>query len=89
MLEEGRHYKKLSPVFACHQVFLGQFIENFWDHYRELLAYKYACCTEAARQLKSKFLLLFEAKSGYELLDERKQLTAGKAFLVAHSFRAS
>jgi len=72
MLENGRHYKKLSPVFACHQIVLGQFIENFWDYYRKLLAYKDAHSAEAARQLKSKFLLLFEAKNGYELLDERK-----------------
>jgi len=72
MLENGRHYKKLSPVFACHQVVLGQFIENFWDYYRELLAYKDAPSAAATRQLKSKFLLLFEAKNGYELLDERK-----------------
>ena len=39
-VHEGRHYKKLSPVFACHQVILWQFIEEFWDCYRELLAYK-------------------------------------------------
>ena len=77
-VHEGRHYKKLSPVFPCHQVILGQFIEDFWDYYRELLAYKDAPTDEVARQLKSKFRLLFESPSGYELLDERKQLTATK-----------
>jgi hypothetical protein len=48
-VHEGRHYKKLSPVFACHQVILGQFIEDFWDYYRELLAEKDAPSAEAAR----------------------------------------
>ncbi|MEG5187620.1 transposase [Microcoleus sp. B4-C3] len=77
-VHEGRHYKKLSPVFPCHQVILGQFIEDFWDYYRELLAYKDAPSPEAAQPLKAKFRLLFETPSGYELLDERKQLTATK-----------
>ena len=77
-VHEGRHYKKLSPVFACHQVILGQFIEDFWDYYRELLAYKDAPSPEAALLLRSKFWRLFEAPSGYELLEERKQLTATK-----------
>ena len=77
-VHEGRHYKKLSPVFACHQVILGQFIEYFWDYYRELLDYKDAPTDEVARQLKSKFRLIFETPSGYELLEERKQLTATK-----------
>jgi regulator of replication initiation timing len=77
-VHEGRHYKKLSPVFACHQVILGQFIKDFWDYYRELLAYKDAPSAASALLLKSKFRLLFETPSGYELLDERKQLTAAK-----------
>ncbi len=77
-MEKGRHNKKLSPVFPCHQVILGKFIEDFWDYYRELLAYKDAPSPEAAQPLKAKFRLLFETPSGYELLDERKQLTATK-----------
>jgi hypothetical protein len=77
-VHEGRHYKKLSPVAGCHQVILKKFIEDFWNYYRELLAYKDAPSAETALLLKSKFRLLFEAKSGYELLDERKQLTAVK-----------
>jgi hypothetical protein len=45
---------------------------------RELLAYKDAPSPEAVQPLKAKFRLLFETPSGYELLDERKQLTATK-----------
>ncbi|MEG4808399.1 hypothetical protein QUA82_12185 [Microcoleus sp. F8-D3] len=88
-VHEGRHYKKLSPVFACHQVILGQFIEDFCDYYRELLAYKEADIPEAAQHLKAKVWLLFETTSGYELLDERKQLTAAKVSELRASFGAS
>jgi len=88
-VHEGRHYKKLSPVFACRKVILGQFIEDFWDYYRELLAYQDAPSAEAARQLKSKFWLLFTTPSGYELLDERQQLTAAKISELRASFRTS
>jgi hypothetical protein len=88
-VHEGRHYKKLSPVFACHQVILGQFIENFWAYYRELLAEKNAPSAEAARQLKSKCWLLFTTPSGDKLLDERQQLTATKVSELRAGFRAS
>ena len=37
-VHEGRHYKKLSPVVACHQQLLDDFLDDFWDYYRELLA---------------------------------------------------
>ncbi|MGB3262489.1 MAG: hypothetical protein WBA89_00895 [Microcoleus sp.] len=62
-VHKGRHYKKLSPVFACHQVILGNFIEDFWNYYRELLAYKDASIPEAALSLRSKFRRLFETPS--------------------------
>lgn len=88
-VHEGRHYKKLSPVVACHQVIFGQFIEDFWDSYRELLAEKNAPSAEAARQLKPKYWLLFTTPSGDKLLDERQQLTATKVSELRAGFRAS
>jgi hypothetical protein len=63
-VHEGRHYKKLSPVVACHQAILEEFITDFWDYYRELLADKDFPSAEAARDLQSKFWLLFDTKSG-------------------------
>ncbi len=78
-VHEGRHYKKLSPVVACHQELLDKFLDDFWDYYRELLAYTDSPSAEVARELKSKFWKLFDTKSGYEQLDERKRLTAAKA----------
>ncbi len=78
-VHEGRHYKKLSPVVACHQGILDQFLDEFWNYYRELLAYTDSPSAEFARELKSKFWKLFDTKSGYEQLDERKRLTLTKA----------
>ena len=78
-VHEGRHYKKLSPVVACHQELLDEFLDKFWDYYRELLAYTDSPSAEVARELKSKFWKLFDTKSGYEQLDKRKRLTAAKA----------
>ena len=68
---------------------LRQFIEEFWDYYRELLAYKDAHNAEASRQLKSRFGRVFTTPSGYELLDERKQLTATKVSELRAGIRAS
>jgi len=28
----GRHYKKLTPVVACHQELLDAFLDEFWDY---------------------------------------------------------
>ena len=78
-VHEGRHYKKLSPVVAYHQEVLDEFLDEFWDYYRELLAYRDSPSAELAPELKSKFWNLFDTKSGYEQLDERKRLTAAKA----------
>ena len=69
----------ISPVVACHQGLLDEFLEQFWDYYREILAYRDSPSAELARELKSKFWKLFAPKSGDEQLAERKRLTAAKA----------
>ena len=38
-VHEGRHYKKLFP-YVQHQKLLEDFLGDFWDFYRELLAYR-------------------------------------------------
>lgn len=45
-VHEGRHYKKLTPFVACHQKNLDDFLKEFWDYYRELLAYRDSPCLE-------------------------------------------
>lgn len=77
-VHEGRHYKKLNPLVACHQKLLDQFLTEFWDYYRELLAYREAPSPQAAEKLRGEFYQLFESDTGYQELDERKRLTATK-----------
>jgi len=62
-------------VVAYHQKLLDKFLKSFWDYYRKLLAYQNAPSDEAAQKLVFRF---FATQSGYEELDERKQLTAAK-----------
>jgi hypothetical protein len=77
-VHEGRHYKKLSPVVACHQEALDEFLDDFWDYYRELLTYRDSPTHSAAEKLRSEFWTLFSTETGYQHLDERKRLTAAK-----------
>ena len=92
-VHEGRHYKKLSPFIACHQKILDDFLEQFWEYYRRLLAYRSHAVrerdspceekahvrTQCAAELRSEFWKLFSKETGYFELDERKQLTVAKA----------
>lgn len=78
-VHEGRHYKKLTPYVACHQKALDDFLDDFWDYYRDLLAYKDAPSQQQAEKLRSEFWKLFDTKSGYQQLDARKQLTLLKS----------
>ena len=77
-VHEGRHYKKLNPLVACHQKLLDDFLERFWNYYRKLLAYRDSPSQEKAYELELEFWTLFTEKTGYEQLDERKRLTALK-----------
>jgi hypothetical protein len=54
---------------------LDQFLDDFWDYYRDLLAYKDAPSQQMAEKLRFEFWKLFDTPSGYQQLDERKQLT--------------
>ena len=77
-VHEGRHYKKLTPFVACHQKLLDDFLEQFWNYYRKLLAYRDSPSRDKAYELESEFWTLFTDKTGYEQLDERKRLTVLK-----------
>jgi hypothetical protein len=77
-VHEGRHYKKLQPLVAYHQQLLEQFQDDFWDYYRQLLAYKEAPSAAMAEILLCEFEQLFGTESGYQQLDERKRLTKAK-----------
>ncbi len=77
-VHEGRHYKKLNPLVGCHQKLLEDFLDDFWDYYRELLSYREYPNEEMASKLKSEFLRIFGSQSGYQELDQRKELTRAK-----------
>ncbi|WP_243146991.1 transposase [Scytonema sp. UIC 10036] len=77
-VHEGRHYKKLTPFVAYHQKILDDFLTEFWNYYRELLAYKDSPSQKKKLELESKFWEIFGTETGYGQLDERKRLTAAK-----------
>jgi len=78
-VHEGRHYKKINPVFVRHKKILKQFIKAFWDYYRQLKDYKKNPSSERASQLKETFNQLFSRETGYEPLDKQIRLTKDKA----------
>lgn len=77
-VHEGRHYKKLTPFVACHQEILDNFLNEFWEYYRELLAYSDSPNQKRKLELAERFWEIFGTESGYKQLDERKKLTAAK-----------
>jgi hypothetical protein len=77
-VHEGRHYKKMTPYFAHHRKLLEDFLEDFWDYYDELLAYRAAPCPEEGARLSAEFDHLFTPVTGYVILDDRIALTLSK-----------
>ncbi|RUS98458.1 hypothetical protein DSM106972_080870 [Dulcicalothrix desertica PCC 7102] len=65
----------MTPFFPCHQEILDKFLTEFWDYYRELLAYRDSPSEKRKLELASKFWEIFGTKSGYEQLDERRNIS--------------
>ncbi len=77
-IHAGRHFKKLTPLFAHHRALVEAFLADFWTYYHELQAYRAApTATERAR-LDAAFDTLFARRTGYWHLDERIAKTAAK-----------
>lgn len=70
-VHEGRHYKKLKPIFMMHRESLENFRKDFWVYYRRLLNYKKFPTTEDLLTLSNDFDIIFSKKTGYQDLDER------------------
>jgi hypothetical protein len=68
-VHEGRHYKKLMPVFAHHLELLNDFRKQFWDFYHALWAYKRQPTSEGSDWLEREFDRLFSTCTGYAALD--------------------
>lgn len=77
-IHEGRHYKKLNPLFYQHKEILDKFLDDFWDYYKRLLDYKKNPTEKDALILEREFEALFSRKTGYDVLDERIKKTHRK-----------
>jgi hypothetical protein len=77
-VHEGRHYKKLFPYVAQHQKLLEDFLGDFWDFYRALLAYRQQPIAGEREWLEKRFDQLFSTETGYWALDQRIGLTRAK-----------
>jgi hypothetical protein len=77
-VHEGRHYRKVMPVFVHHLKLLSDFREQFWGFYNELLAYQQHPTPEERVRLETEFDRLFSTCSGYEVLDARIAKTRAK-----------
>ena len=77
-VHEGRHYKKLMPVFVYHLELLSEFRKQFWDFYDELLLYRQKPTPEESARLGREFDRLFSTCTGYDALDARIAKTREK-----------
>jgi len=77
-VHEGRHYKKLNPSIAYHRQVLEVFLTEFWNYYRQLLAYKERPTSQAAPELRRLFHQLLTTPTDYWELEKRKYLTREK-----------
>lgn len=77
-VHEGRHYKKLTPVVPLHRAKLEAFRKQFWEFYRELLAYRQTPTNAARTRLDADFDALFSTITGYAALDDRIAKTRAK-----------
>ncbi len=74
----GRHFKKLTPLFAHHRALVEAFLADFWAYYHELQAYRAAPTAAERARLDAAFDTLFAQHTGYWHLDERIAKTAAK-----------
>lgn len=77
-VHEGRHYKKLNPIFKKHKKLQEHFISQLWDYYHQLLDYKENPYEKQAEILRSEFVSLFSTVTGYEKLDKQIAITLKK-----------
>ncbi len=74
----GRHFKKLTPIFAVHRTLVETFLADFWAYYHDLQAYHAAPTAAEKARLDAAFDTLFARRTGYWHLDERIATTAAK-----------
>ena len=77
-IHEGRHFKKLTPYLPQYRAALADILTQFWDYYRELLAYREHPTPQDRARLDTAFDTLFSTTTGYRALDHRLALTLDK-----------
>ena len=83
-LHEIWHYKKLHPQTGYARKRYAEFLDKFWQLYKQILLYRQAPSPHEAEHLRRRFDTLFQTSTGYEQAGERKQVTwAKKAQLLA------
>jgi len=87
-IHDGRHYKKLTPIFKCHQQTLDDFIKRYWNYYHQLLDYTKTPNPSKSITLAKEFDDLFNAHTDYEQLNNRiaKTLAKREELLLALKF---
>ena len=70
-VHDGRHYKKLSPVFKYNASKITEFLEKYWKYYHKLLDYKSTPSGATANALSDEFDQLFSTVTAYNELDDR------------------
>jgi len=60
----GRHFKKLTPIFAAHRVLVEAFLADFWAYYHELQAYRAAPTAAEKARLDAVFV---KVKPGHSI----------------------
>ena len=69
-VHDARYYKKLQPVLEIHKEKLADFINQYWEFYHQLLAYKKTPSLKLANNIESCFDTLFTSKTDYFQLDK-------------------
>jgi len=77
-VHDGRLYKKLEPCIPYHQKLLDAFLNQYWEFYRQLLAYQQHPSMDDHLRLENEFDDLFSTATGYDALDQRIAKTKDK-----------
>jgi hypothetical protein len=77
-VHDGRLYKKLDPCIAYHRHLLDSFLDQYWDFYKQLLAYQQHPTINEHNRLANQFDKLFSTETGYYALDQRIEKTMDK-----------
>jgi hypothetical protein len=70
-VHDGRHHKKLNPVFKYNASKVTEFLKKYWQYYHQLADYKSAPSVATAAALSHEFDQLFSTVTGYNELDDR------------------